>query len=175
MFHLECCNFKHGEIVNLNSYSLISDIRERVRYFIENLGLFPNWENITIEFISSEDMDKRDSQASGLCYNLGNGYSRVYIRCGYSYAYTKSVLAHEIGHAWINAKHVAFNKTEEEGFCQLLAYKILCTDFSREGESQLTALRDWEDKIYGDGFRIMKKRAESLGWEQFVMFVSLKL
>lgn len=175
MFHLECYNSRHKETVNVNSNSLIADIRERVRCFIENLGMYPVWENITIQFISSEEMDKHNPDASGLCYNLGNGYSRIYVRCGYSYAYTKSVLAHEVGHAWVNGKDIRLSQTEEEGFCQLLAYKMLLSDFSTEGNDQLTALSVWKDKVYGDGFRMMKTRAESLGWKQFVMFLSFKL
>ena len=175
MFNLECYNSRHREIVNINSDSLIKDIRERVRYFIENLGLYPRWENICIEFISGAAMDKLDPKAAGLCYNLGNGYSRIYVRCGYTYAYTKSVLAHEVGHAWINGKKIAFSEMESEGFCQLLAYKMLCSDFSAEGNDQLIALSEWKDKVYGDGFRMMKNRAESLGWEQFIMFSSFKM
>lgn len=175
MVHLECYNSRHQEIVTENSDSLIADIRKRVRYFIENLGLYPIWENITIEFISGVKMDKLDTKASGLCYNLGNGYSRIYVRCGYSYAYTKSVLAHEVGHAWINGKNLALTNIESEGFCQLLAYKMLMSDFSSEGNNQLITLSEWKDKVYGDGFRMMKNRAENLGWDQFVMFISFKM
>lgn len=175
MFHLECFNSRHREIVNENNESLIADIRKRVRYFIENLGLYPVWENITIEFISSSEMDSKDQTAAGLCYNLGNGYSRIYVRCGYSYAFTKSILAHEIGHAWINGKNIQLNNVELEGFCQLLAYKMLLSDFSTEGNNQLDALSRWEDEVYGEGFRLMKRRAESLGWEQFILFISLKM
>lgn len=171
MVYLEITNQEHNQIVNIDSGSLIEDIKTRVHYFVENLGLRPPWERIRIHFITPEQMNKRDSNAEGLCYSHSDGCFDIYIRCGYSYLYTKSILAHEVGHTWINENKIKISKMENEGFCQLLAYQILFSDFAQSSNNNMLALREWKDEVYGDGFRLMKTKLDSLGWCQLLMLL----
>ena len=171
MLFLESNNKDYNKIINVNSDSLIEEIKQRVCYFVENLGLRPPWSRIRIHFITPEEMNKRDSKAEGLCYSHGDGYYDIYIRCGYSYLYTKSILAHEVGHTWINHNHISISKMENEGFCQLLAYQILYSDFALASNNDMVALSEWKDEVYGDGFRLMKVKLDSLGWSQLLMLL----
>jgi hypothetical protein len=116
-------------------------------------------------------MNKRNPNAEGLCYTRPDGFFDIYIRCGYSYLYTKSILAHEIGHTWIDYNHIAISKMENEGFCQLLAYQSLFSDFSLESNNSMIDLAEWKDKVYGDGFRLMKQKLDSLGWTQLLLLL----
>lgn len=171
MLFLESNNKDYDKIINVNSDSLIEEIKQKVCYFVENLGLRPPWERIRIHFITPEQMKKRDPNAEGLCYSHHDGYFDIYIRCGYSYLYTKSILAHEIGHTWINENKIKISKMENEGFCQLLAYQILYSDFAQSSNNNMLALREWKDEVYGDGFRLMKTKLDSLGWSQLLMLL----
>ena len=171
MLYLEISNQEYNQIININSDSLIEDIKTRVHYFVENLGLRPRWERIRIHFITPEQMKKRDPNAEGLCYSHQNRYFDIYIRCRYSDLYTKSILAHEIGHTWINENKIKISKMENEGFCQLLAYQILYSDFAQSSNNNMLALREWKDEVYGDGFRLMKTKLDSLGWSQLLMLL----
>lgn len=173
MFYLESSNQEYNQIINIDSDSLIEDIKMRVHYFVENLGLRPPWSRIRIHFITAEQMKKRDSSAEGLCYSYEDGYFDIYIRCGYSYLYTKSILAHEIGHTWINYNKIKLSKMENEGFCQLLAYQILYSDFALSSNNNMLLLREWKDEVYGDGFRLMKSKLDSLGWQQLLLFLQI--
>lgn len=171
MLFLESNNEDYNKIINVNSDSQIEEIKMRVRYFVENLGLRPPWSRIRIHFITQEEMDKRDPKAAGLCYSHSDGYHDIYIRCGYTYLYTKSVLAHEVGHTWINHNHIVISNMENEGFCQLLAYQILYSDFALSSNNNMVALSEWKDEVYGDGFRLMKAKLDSLGWPQLLLLL----
>lgn len=171
MFVLESKNQDYQKIININSDSLIDDIKQRVCYFVENLGLRPPWDRIRIHFITIDEMNKRNPNAEGLCCTRPDGFFDIYIRCGYSYLYTKSILAHEIGHTWIDYNHIVISKMENEGFCQLLAYQSLFSDFSLESNNSMIDLAEWKDKVYGDGFRLMKVKLDSLGWPQLLLLL----
>ena len=84
-------------------------------------------------------------------------------------------MAHEVGHTWINHNHIAVSKMENEGFCQLLAYQILYSDFALASNNDMVALSQWKDEVYGDGFRLMKSKLDSLGWGQLLMLLQFSL
>ena len=62
MLFLESNNNDYNKIINVNSDSLIEDIKQRVCYFVENLGLRPPWNRIRIHFITSEEMNKKQDK-----------------------------------------------------------------------------------------------------------------
>lgn len=62
---------------------------------------------------------------------------------------------------------------ENEGFCQLLAYQILYSDFALSSNNNMLSLREWKDEVYGDGFRLMKSKLDSLGWQQLLLFLQI--
>lgn len=175
MICLESSNPKYNSIVFENSHSLIDDIKQRVRYFLENLGLFIPYEKISVCFITQDEMKKHDSSAAGLCVYNEDGTYTIYISCGYTYMYTKSVLAHELGHAWLRENKVNICKIENEGFCQLLSYQILSYDYNPQSNLEMLKLANWEDKVYGNGFRLMKRKLDSLGWEQLILFLTMTM
>ena len=156
MICLESSNPKYNSIVFENSHSLIDDIKQRVRYFLENLGLFIPYEKISVCFITQDEMKKHDSSAAGLCVYNDDGTYTIYISCGYTYMYN-------------------ICKIENEGFCQLLSYQILSYDYNPQSNLEMLKLANWEDKVYGNGFRLMKRKLDSLGWEQLILFMTMTM
>jgi len=79
-----------------------------------------------------------------------------------------SVLAHELLHVWLNEKNLDLPDEQTEGFCNLGA-ALICeqeqSDFSR---ILLKKLAEDPDKVYGDGYRKMKKRLEEIGWPELI-------
>ena len=83
----------------------------------------------------------------------------------------KTVLAHECGHVFLNEHDSVLNRghiREVEGFCQLVAYKVLLFDDTKESEIMRSNLLQSQDPIYGEGFRVMKRREEQLGWTRML-------
>jgi hypothetical protein len=83
----------------------------------------------------------------------------------------EGVLAHELLHVWVSENNIALDHEEEEGFCNLgaaLIYKNENNDFSKV---LLKSLDEDEDKVYGDGYRTMKKILEEKGWKELLEFV----
>ena len=72
---------------------------------------------------------------------------------------------------YCNENKIKISKMENEGFCQLLAYQILYSDFAESSNKNMLALREWKDEVYGDGFRLMKTKLDSLGWSQLLMLL----
>lgn len=83
----------------------------------------------------------------------------------------KTALAHECAHVFLNERDSALNREhlrEVEGFCQLVAYKVLLFDDTKESEIMRSSLLQSQDPIYGEGFRIMKRREEQWGWPRML-------
>ena len=60
---------------------------------------------------------------------------------------------------------------ENEGFCQVLSYYVLRTEFSKEGNKEAEMIQRFADEVYGDGFRLMQRKLECLGWKQLIMLM----
>ena len=78
----------------------------------------------------------------------------------------KGVLGHELLHSWLRLYAIELPKHECEGFCNLGEELILKTIGTPESKYWTKrCLEDNDDPIYGDGYRLMKKRLDKLGWE----------
>ncbi|MFN8672617.1 MAG: protein DA1 [Candidatus Sericytochromatia bacterium] len=77
----------------------------------------------------------------------------------------EGVLAHELLHVWINENKIKLSHEEEEGFCNLGTALVYENDKSLFSEVLLKALDEDSDKVYGDGYRLMKKRLKEKGWK----------
>jgi hypothetical protein len=58
----------------------------------------------------------------------------------------------------------ARSKIEEEGFCELLAFRYYDEDDSLEARYHAEVIRDNKDKIYGDGFRFLYRLSNDHGF-----------
>lgn len=77
----------------------------------------------------------------------------------------KGVLAHELLHSWLHLYAIELPDNEKEGFCNLGQYLVLHSEHQPVADylCQWTLELD-KDPIYGDGYRLMKKRLEKLRW-----------
>ena len=146
------------------------------------LGIYLPQYNLSTSIVSRAEMDRllrRPSNGvTGLTVSRGVPFGMshyVYILDGMSPCLFKETLAHECGHVWLNDRNSRLNRSgiqEVEGFCNLLAYKVLLFEFSEESKTTRQNMLDNPDPIYGDGFRMMKQRADMEGWSNFLARIS---
>jgi hypothetical protein len=92
----------------------------------------------------------------------------IYILNGLPQLEFNGVLAHEIMHVWLNENGIVLTEPETEGFCNLGAMQIYRKDGSRFAQVLLENLEKDTDSVYGDGYRDMKKRVETIGWSRLL-------
>lgn len=118
-----------------------------------------------------EESERRGEGIWGLnCGRISSSRSRysceISIHENLPYLVFKGVLAHELLHSWIALYSINLPNNEEEGFCNLGKFLILKQEKSKEADYLIHwALEENDDSIYGDGYRLMKKRLEKLGWK----------
>ena len=118
-----------------------------------------------------EESEKRGRGIWGLnCGRISSSRSRysceIFIHENLPYLVFKGVLAHELLHSWIALYAIRLPDNEEEGLCNLGKFLILKQEKSREADYLIQwALEENKDPIYGDGYRLMKKRLDKLGWK----------
>lgn len=153
---------------------LYSEIRSRMA----SIGMNVPKHNVTISFANRAEFDRllrRDSgRVTGLTVSSGSCYGmrhHIYMLDEMPVSNYKETLAHECGHVWLNDRHSILNRhssQEIEGFCNLVAYKVLLFDHSQEAEQTRRGMLLNPDPIYGEGFRMMKQRAEQMGWNRML-------
>ena len=103
----------------------------------------------------------------GRVSSSGSHYScEISIHENLPYLVFKGVLAHELLHSWITLYAIHLPDNEEEGFCNLGKFLVLRQEKTKEAEYLIHwALKENKDPVYGEGYRLMKKRLEKLGWK----------
>lgn len=92
----------------------------------------------------------------------------IYILHGIPKIEFKGILAHELVHVWQNENEFKMSPRHTEGLCNLASYWIYQQDGSELAHRLMENLVKSEDPVYGQGFRLMLKRWEKLGWRKFV-------
>lgn len=83
-----------------------------------------------------------------------------------------SVTVHELGHAWIAVHGVTgLEKWAEEGFCQLLAHRLLVQIATAESKYHTIVIERNNDPVYGEGFRRVRGVSESVGFQHMVNYL----
>lgn len=81
----------------------------------------------------------------------------------------EGVTVHELGHAWLACRHIAtLGKLEEEGFCELLAYRYYTYLGSRDADYHATLIETNTDPVYGNGFRRLRFLERRVGFDRIV-------
>jgi hypothetical protein len=81
----------------------------------------------------------------------------------------EAVVVHELGHAWLQNNQVRdLEKIEEEGFCEVLAYRFLRESKHPSAAIHASFMFDNLDPIYGDGFRQVQELVERVGFKKVV-------
>ena len=108
-------------------------------------------------------------KTAGLAVHCGHRHD-IYLLSSLSNTKRKGVLAHELGHVWLQEHRSPLRhlRVENEGFCELLAYKIFGAINTSEARLLRRGMLAGRIPIYSDGFRMMRRRAEDMGWEAFL-------
>lgn len=169
MIYLNNSYVDNEKIVAIDNKLLIDKAVYIASKMLINIGIVIPEERVIFSMVTKEQMQQLAPglSAVGLCSHI-LGVHKIYLLENMPYLYLQSVIAHELGHVWINENKINIPKFEEEGFCQLLSYYILSIDFSLTGNHEVGKLEAFDDCIYGDGFRFMKKKLDSLGWSQLL-------
>ncbi|HKP51064.1 MAG TPA: protein DA1 [Chloroflexia bacterium] len=83
-----------------------------------------------------------------------------------------TVVAHELGHAWLFLN--AFPKLPpqvEEGICELCEYLWLKRQGTREAQYRLTAMESNKDPVYGAGFKSARRALEGRTFHALLEYV----
>ena len=101
---------------------------------------------------------------SGLASRAGRTYS-IKVPEYLSKTVLAEVLAHEMLHLWLYDKGVSKKQRIIEGFCNLGSFEILSRIKTEKARVKRESILENPDAIYGDGFRIVKKVYDDLGWD----------
>lgn len=169
----------NDSIVDRYDYLKLNQIINNAKLLLGSIGIKVNPENIIFEIATKKDMNRNSKKNNiiGLAFpvSVEGEKHKIMLLENQSYIVLLSVVAHEMGHTWCWDHCMNFTKKEEEGFCELLAYHVLSTQFSKIGNYHLKLMIQNPDPIYGEGLRMMKKRFESFGesWFKFIGFLKL--
>lgn len=150
----------------------IERCRSEVMAVFRNNGITGIPDDIPIALSDMKDeSEKRGRGIWGMNYGrISPSRSRysceITIHENLPYLLFKGVLAHELLHSWIALYAIRLPDNEEEGFCNLGKFLVLKQEKSKEADYLIQwILEENKDPVYGDGFRLMKKRLEKLGWK----------
>jgi hypothetical protein len=81
-------------------------------------------------------------------------------------------LAHELGHVWLIMQAVRhWPQSDEEGFCQFLAYRYYIQVDTADSRCQARRIERHPDAIYGEGFRRVRAVADAVGFHQLIRII----
>ena len=81
-------------------------------------------------------------------------------------------IAHELGHVWLIMQAILdWPKSDEEGFCQLLAHRYYIQLDTDDSRCQARRIERNPDAIYGDGFRCVRAVADAVGFHQLIRII----
>lgn len=157
---------------------LLHQIIRRAELLLSNIGVRVTPGKIVFKVVDENEMHGLypKMKASGLTcsISISEKTHKIWLLENLPYIGLLSVVAHEMGHVWCSDHRIRLSRMEEEGFCQLLAYHVLSTQFSKHGNSWMKWMLEDPDLIYGDGLRHMKKQFSICGtWMKFLGFMRL--
>lgn len=170
MVYIESSDSNSNRIVYKSDIESFNKAIDRARQLLDNVGVEVDCQRLQFELVTRKQMDVYDKSYLGMHFDLGYG-SIIWVVEKQSLLQTISTLAHEMGHAWICQNGIKVTEMENEGFCQVLSYYILRTEFSKDGNYEATLVKDFADEVYGDGFRLMQRKLDCLGWRQLIMLL----
>jgi hypothetical protein len=155
--------------------------RRKVLGQLENVGFLGIPKNIKITLAHPQILSahSRKSHTSGLTLSHFHfsDYKRVGIthQIGILYGLPKiefeAVMAHEFLHVWQQENNIRFSLLYAEGLCELGGFLVYSEENSDLAKHLLQKMKNSKDPVYGNGFRLMQKKLEALGWEGLIQEV----
>jgi uncharacterized protein YjaZ len=171
----------NDSLVNKSDSKKLSQIIHKAELLLGNIGIRVNPENIIFEIVTQQKLEHLNPKIQNIVglscpISVEGKLHKIWLLENQTYIYLLSVVTHEMGHTWCRDNNLHFSLMEEEGFCELLAYHVLSTQFSKLGNEWRILMMNNPDKIYGDGLRLMKKQLDDCGesWFKFRAMIKLK-
>lgn len=171
----------NDSLVNKSDTEKLVQIIHKTELLLGNLGFYVDSKNISFEIIDKEQLKVLNPSSQSVVgftcpISLEGKHHTIWLLENHSYIFLLSVVAHEMGHTWCRDNKIRFSHMEEEGFCELLAYHVLSTQFSKLGNKWRTLMMNNPDEIYGDGLRFMKNQLDNCkgSWFKFRAMIKLK-
>ena len=170
----------NDSIVNKSDTQKLSQIIRKAQLLLGNIGVKVDPNDIIFEIVNKEEIKHLCSDFENVVgftcpISIEGKCHKIWLLEDRPYILLLSVVTHEIGHTWCRKQGIKFSKMEEEGFCELLGYHILSTQYSKQGNIWMERMIQNPDIIYGDGLRHMKKQLERCNnlWTKFLGFIKL--
>jgi hypothetical protein len=148
--------------------------RRKVLALLEKAGFRGIPKNIEIVLAHPQTLSahsrKRHTSGLTLSHFHFSNYKRVGIthQIGILYGLPEvefeAVIAHELLHVWQHENGVKFSPLYCEGLCELGGFLVYSEDSSELGRHFIKKMMNQKDPVYGNGFRLMLKKLERLGW-----------
>lgn len=165
LFCIECHNRLIDKTATLRIAKIVND------YYLQNHINIPEY---SLKLIKEENMvaEARASNVLGLAFNK-HPYEihiiRHLSRTGFA-----GTLAHEVLHLWQYQHNFNTPDLLCEGMCELGSYLFLKSINRPESDTRLSWIKQNNDKIYGEGFRLFHNIYQKFGWRGVVHALLLR-
>ena len=138
---------------------------EKVRLWLHRQGVITRDPSLQLRLTSLRELDKIFGPKGGLTFGMtharivGNARPTITISmlAGLPSTLFSGSCAHELGHAWLHQHEIRSLPTiDEEGFCELLAFRYYTSRATLEGEFHAARIAESSHCIYGAGFRKLR-------------------
>ena len=170
----------NDSLVNKSDQLKLNQIIHKAELLLGNIGINVDSKYISFEIVNStqiKELQPTMHNVVGLTcpISVEGKLHKIWLLENRTYIFLLSVVAHEMGHTWCRDNKLKLSQMEEEGFCELLAYHVLSTQFSKLGNAWKLSMLQNPDPIYGDGLRYMKQQLENNKGSWFKFRALLKL
>ena len=142
----------NDSLVNKSDSDKLSQIIHKAELLLGNIGIKVNPDDIIFEIVTQQKLDRLQPKMQNVVgltcpISVEGKLHRIWLLENQTYIFLLSVVAHEMGHTWCRDNNIRFSQMEEEGFCELLAYHVLSTQFSKLGNEWRISMMNNPDKI----------------------------
>lgn len=157
--------------------------RRRVLDFLDRQGFQNIPKNVEIVLSSKTGLSSHSRHVGTQGLTLTQSHFKAHQRTGMTHQIGilyglpqiefEGILAHELLHVWQNEHDIKLSPMHTEGLCNLASYAIYLSQPSALSTHLITQLLKNPDPIYGNGFRLMKKKWEDAGgFPQLILEIS---
>lgn len=160
----------------------------KVAAFAREVCSFVKGDDLKLELGSTSAMRDKYGENSFSDRTLGQARTTTYTGMGRTTSVVNSVgivrglpwprfdgvVAHELGHVWVAQNDLHFDKVEEEGVCELIAYHWYKRHAYLGATRLAEDIENRNDSIYGKGFRIMRQLQGKMQLKGFLLELSRK-
>lgn len=171
----------NDSLVNKSDQLKLNQIIHKAELLLGNIGIAVDSKCISFEIVNSTEIKKLQPTMQNVVgltcpISVEGKLHKIWLLENRTYIFLLSVVAHEMGHTWCRDNRLNLSLMEEEGFCELLAYHVLSTQFSKLGNAWKLSMLQNPDPIYGDGLRYMINQLENNkgSWFKFRALLKLK-